>query len=1603
MNAILTQLKQRIEADAESSEVLRRFAEGLFGKAGQDFLNEFDAESLHAIALRGFEFLDGKAPDEVRVRVYNPTFQADGWEGNYTVLELTLSDRPFIVDSVRAELRRQEVELFYLLHPILEIKRDGAGYIQDVGRGGVPEAYELYFVERLSDEKCRTLERAVREVLGDVVLATDHYPAMRRKTRELHDYLAALREKSVKEGDLERAEELDEYGAFMAWLDQDNFVFLGYREYELFKRNEVQYLQLVADSGLGILSKLEQSAYQTPVPVSEIPEGLRERVTGGKILIVTKTNAESTVHRPARMDYIGLKKLDDKWQVQGEQRFVGLFTSKALSTPVEEIPILRRKLRQVLELDKAIPGSHDFKQIVSIFNSIPREELFWADAERLHKDIRTIMEMAQERGVRLTLRPDPLSRGLAVMVIMPRERFNAEVRRRIQKLLYEKLQATHVDYQLAMGEDEEQVRFHFFYTTALSYFDVDLAALEREVAELTRTWDDHLRERLIATKGEMAGRRLAERYARAFDERYKADTSSLVALRDIERLESLGERRYLVDIVNPVKGRTRAEATHLKIYHREQGLILSEVMPVLENLGFRVLEQLSYTVRVPGDHAETAPHVIDIFRVQDESGAVLNVREHGARLTAALTELLFGRAENDRLNRLVLYGSLDIRQVTLLRSYQLYYAQLHAAVSRSFINATLLAHPRIARLLVRAFEVRFSPTLDGDREAQIAAVREAFFDSLAEVSSLPEDRILRGLYNLIQATVRTNYFLNKPYLSFKLDPSLVESMPEPRPYREILVAAPGVEGVHLRGGKVARGGIRWSDRSDDFRTEVLGLMKTQMTKNAVIVPVGSKGGFIVKRPPEGREALRAYVEEQYKTYIRGLLDLTDNFVDGKVVHPEGLVIYDEADPYLVVAADKGTATFSDLANEIAAEYGFWLGDAFASGGTYGYDHKKEGITARGAWECVKRHFREMGVDIYQEPFTVVGIGDMSGDVFGNGMLYTDTIKLLAAFNHQHIFLDPNPDPAASYQERKRLFALPRSSWDDYDRSVISEGGGIYLRSAKAIALSPQVKAMLGVEADTLSGQDLIRAILCMEVDLLWNGGIGTYVKCSLERHAEVGDSSNDAVRVDASELRAKVVGEGGNLGFTQRARIEYALAGGRINTDAIDNSGGVDMSDHEVNIKILFEPLVRSGDLSFKQRNDLLRQMTDEVSALVLRNNYTQSLCLSLAQPRSRKDVRLFESLQEYLAERGGLKPEQEFLPNRRVYDERARSGEGLMRPELAILLAYAKMGIYRRLLETDFPDEPYFQHYLYEYFPRILAERFKAAIDNHPLKREIVATQFTNTVVDLLGITFVHRTLRDTGVTPVEVMRAALVALEIIDVKPFLEGVFALDNHITTAAQYRALSELVRAVEGIVHWILLSDLSTVPISAFIATYREPLAALRADFGALLPARERERYQARYQAAEAEGFPAELAALVATFDYLPSAVGVIEVARTASVPLEHAAKAFYGLGDRLALGWLRDMLAELPAEDKWEKIALGGLIMELRRTQRQLTVRYFEAKKGTELSPEAFLAQHPRLLTRFDQALGEIRAEENLSLASGEVLSRLLWQLVEEASRQEAA
>ncbi len=1598
MPATLNQLQGFINHSKRSRTLSERLLGILFERAAPGLLECFKLDGLEALGKEALAFL--REPGELKVRVYNPSVETQGWTVPYTVLALTLPDRPFIVDSVRAAVRRQGLETAHVLHPVLSVVREASGEVTELhsaagaaeaaGQPGDKVAFEMFFVSPVENKTARdALAAEVSDTLADVLLATRDYGAMLARAESLGLELNALTEAASGE----RADELAEYAAFMRWLEADNFIFLGYREYDILEHEGVESLRVTPGSGLGILTK-KNSAYETPKPLSEIPEGLRERVLGGRVLTVTKTNAEATVHRPVRMDYLGLKKVRGGLYV-GENRFVGLFTSKALAAPVEEIPILRRKLRLILELDGAEPGSHDFKQLVAVFNSLPRDELFWSDAPRLLSDIRTVVTAAQSGGVRVTVRPDPLARGLAVMVIMPRDRFNSGVRRRVQAYLAEKLGATHTDYQLVMGEGDEGVRFHFFFSTQTDYRVLEVGALEQGVAALTRSWGDHLGDLLTRQLGRAAGGRLSARYADAFDERYRADTTPETALRDVENLEQLRQAAqatpdtppYLVTLLNPHESAHASqqglgdEASHLEIYHLGRTLVLSDALPLLENLGLRVLEQVAYTFELT-DSARTI-YGLDIFRVQNRDGEPLRVEHDGERLRAALTALLQGDAENDRMNRLVLFAGLTVRQVALLRALQMYAAQLSISVSRSFIVDTLLKHPELTAQLVRIFELKFAPAVP-NRESKLAAAQATFEEALQGVSSLAEDETLRALGSLIDATVRTNYFLDKPYISFKLESAKVPHMPEPRPLFEIAVSAPHVVGTHLRGGRVARGGLRWSDRPDDFRTEVLGLMKTQMTKNAVIVPVGSKGGFVLKGAPAERDALQAFVREQYQTYLRGLLDLTGNMVNGEPVVPEGLVVYDDPDPYLVVAADKGTATFSDLANETAAEYDFWLGDAFASGGSHGYDHKAEGITARGAWESVKRHFLELGVNVTRDAVTVFGIGDMSGDVFGNGLLYTDTLKLQAAFNHLHIFLDPDPDPAASFTERQRLFKLPRSTWEDYDSALISEGGGVYSRFAKRIPLSPQAQAMLGVDDAALSGQDLIRAILKMPADLFWNGGVGTYVKASSETHAQVGDSSNNAVRVDASELRVQVVGEGGNLGFTQLARVEYACAGGRINTDAVDNSAGVDMSDHEVNLKLALQPLLADGTLSFAARNDLLREMTREINDLVLQDNARQALTLSLARRRSERDPTLFASLQEYLTERGGLRPSVEFLPSAKTVQERAYT-----RPELAVLMAYTKMGLYRRLLETDLPDDPHFQEYLFSYFPSILQERYPAAIRTHPLKREIIATQFTNAVVDLLGVSFVHRVLQETASSPVEVVRAGLLALTLLGVPKLLTRI--LESGAETETQYAELDTLARAAEAVVIWLVLSGVRVEPLAAFTEAYKNPLWQLRRELETVLGGNELENFQAKKREL-AEAFGAELTGELVTLPYLPSMMGVIRVTQESGAPLERAAQHFYSLGERLSLGSLRDGLLALPTANKWEKIALSTLIMDLRRMQVGLSVQYLAS--GAE-AVEAFLAKNPQSLKRYDATLAEVARGGDVGLASGGVLRGLLQALLE--------
>ncbi len=1607
-------LRQRLAQsgpEGDSADLLT-FASGLFDKVDEGFFDAFGPETLHAMAIDSLNFLKSLGTDELKVQAYNPTFEADGWESPQTVVRLALVDRPFIFDSVQAELIRGGFDLVYQLHPLYRVERDASGSVTALGAGGRLEAFEMFFIGRVDDpDVLRSIEKGVADVLRDVILATSDYRALRLRSQATAVYLrelAARAEDSAARGTKAGAEALGptlgvsegdllEAAEFMEWLDDDNFIFLGYREYDIVDLGGEPGLRAGQESSLGILKKLTASAYRDGVPLKDLPPQLRERVTGGRLFIVTKTNAESTVHRARRMDYVGVKSLSPDGAVLGERRFVGLLTTKAQAAAVSDIPILRRKLKQVLDLDDAIPGTHDYKEIVAVFNSMPREELFSGESEQLHSDIRTIISLEQERSARLRLRADPLKRGISAMVMMPRESFNADVRRSIQAFLRERLQAKRVDYRLAMSDEQSHARFHFYFVTDLDPGELDVKDLERTIRELARSWQDEFRERLIQARGERLGRELASKYGPAFDDSYRADIAPTQAVKDVANLERIVAGRPVFDLANR---QDQPGLTRLNIYHRDRALALSDVLPTLENLGLRIFEQYPYNLTVDGEHAG-----VDLFLVQTLGREQLDLARDRERLLAALSAVFAREAEDDSLNQLVLYAGLTYRQVALLRAYQMYYAQLNSATSRAFVTSSLLANPSVARLLHDYFEARFDPdgaggagVADAARTSAVAKAHEAVVDALTAVSSLAEDQVLRGLLDLMAATVRTNYYLGHERISFKLRSASVGSMPEPRPLFEIAVSSRGVEGAHLRGGMVARGGLRWSDRPEDFRTEVLGLMKTQMTKNAVIVPVGSKGSFVLKQAPTDRDALRTYVQEQYQTYLRGLLDLTDNIVAGEMVPPARVLRYDPDDTYLVVAADKGTASFSDLANATAAEYGFWLGDAFASGGSVGYDHKGMGITARGAWRCLERHFAELGMDAHDKPFTVVGIGDMSGDVFGNGMLYTDQIRLVAAFNHLHIFVDPQPEPASSFVERKRLFETRGSTWNDYDRSLISAGGGVFERSSKSIPLSDEMRALLGTKAATLSGPELIKALLTLPVDLLYNGGIGTYVKASSERNAEVGDAANDTVRVDGKDLRCKMIGEGGNLGLTQLGRIEYALAGGRLDTDAIHNSGGVDTSDHEVNLKIALQPLVAAGKIESGQRTELLKSMEQEVGELVLRDNARQTLALSLAERGARADLELYASLLDYLADSGGLNRAVEFLPSTRQLEERRRDGGSFTRPELAVMLAYVKMGLYRRLLETDLPDEPRLSHYLKEYFPAQLQGSLPEAVDGHRLRREIAATQMTNTLVDVLGMAFLHRVTRQNAVEPVRVVRATLMALEMLGVRELAARVESLGveqrgaagEAVGTEGAYVALEAMSSAAAGVVGWLLNGDRDQLDFGVVVSRYGPPLARLRQTLEDVLPTAEKRRLRTAIKGLTRHGLDEPLAAEVAGLAYLPVGSGAVDVATRHGLDLDEVARVLFELGERLSLGWLRDALLHLPHAGEWDTVATVGLVVDLRESQARLTDAYLTARaERGELSVEAFVDALSGA-ERYQDAIRSMKVPGALNLAAGSVLSRML-------------
>ncbi len=1572
--------------------LLEKFVPFFLGKAPMDFIEDRGAADLGRICLESFRFLDRSRPDRVDVEVLSPPREATGGYAPVTVVRTNVSERPFIIDTIREFLHSVDHKIHHLVYPLMSVVRDAEDRIVDLAPPGERDRTEsLVYCEVsrvVEPERLASLRDQAARRLRDVVRATDDFGLMVDKIGDVVSELG-FRMRDLRD----RREEFREIQAFLRWLRDGGFVFLGYRCYTFRPTEATDELcvQVERGSGLGVLQDEDRSAFAKPVPVSELPPGMLERAFSGPVLIISKTNAESTVHRRARMDYIGVKKLRHDGSVGGEHRFLGLFTSQAYSEPAQDIPILRQKLETILARAGLAEGSYDYKEVITIFGTLPKEELFLASADEIAKDIRTILIRYNTAEVFVSVRRDVLGRGVSIMVVLPRSRFSGSFRREFEAWLGTRYAAEILNYHLTMSAGD-QARLHFYLGGASDMLaQVDAEELRATVSDLTRSWFDEVRDRLAEEHGPERARRLARFYGQTFAPEYRAANEPGVAIRDIHELEAMrAEDR--AESVRFFDDRPGADRCELKVYLRRHPIILSDFMPVLENCGLRVIAVSPFELREEGEEDS----FIYSFDVQTGDGRSVDVEERGEAVSRTILAVRAGDATNDRFNRLVQRTGMVWREVDVLRAYASYAFQAGAVPSREVLPTALDRYPAIARLLFRLFELRFDPGLPDsaeERERREAALRSDLSRELVGVESLAHDRALRAFQTVILATVRTNYYRNGganptrrsggvPYLSFKFDSEELQAVAKTRLLYEVWVRSSRMEGIHLRGASVARGGIRHSDRPDDFRTEVMGLVNTQVVKNAVIVPSGSKGGFVCLRHFAEREAMGEEARDQYRTLIRGLLDITDNLAPERT-RPEGVVHRDGFDPYLVVAADKGTAPFSDTANAVAAEYDFWLDDAFASGGSNGYDHKGVGITARGAWESVKRHFREMGRDIQQSSFTVVGIGDMSGDVFGNGMLLSPHIRLVAAFDHRHVFIDPDPDPESTFAERLRIFRLSRSSWDDYDRSLLSPGGLIVSRGVKSIELGAEAKAALGLDPGSgpLDGESLIRAVLRAPVDLLWNGGIGTYVKAGHETHADAGDTTNDPVRVDADDLRARVVGEGGNLGLTQAARVEYALAGGKINTDALDNSGGVNLSDREVNLKILLNEVLAAGELTRDERNDLLRRLTDAVAALVVEDNESQCTAVSYDEYRARRDTDQFWVLMTELTRSGLLDRDAEGLPSWEQLRARKEANQSLSRPELAVLQSYAKLSLKAALLDSDLPDDPIAADYFLDYFPfEAIRTVGRARAWNHRLRRQIVVSQLTNDLVDMMGSTFIHRLARETGREKWEIARAWLVAARLTQHQILVNEIRSREGIVPTAVIYRWTLQLSRVLERTTRWVLTNYDAEASTATLIEDSLEGLGALRRKFHEIVAGEDRDDFLRRVRegmtAVDDEPFVRNLVAL----RFLDHLLEILRLARTTETDPVRAARVYYWVTEELRIPWLaRSIELAATGTTRWQKRWALGLVQDLGAIRRNLT--------ESALSGESMLADSlgydgkGARIERLHEVLAEVEAEETISLA----------------------
>ncbi|GAB2675656.1 NAD-glutamate dehydrogenase [Aliiglaciecola aliphaticivorans] len=1588
--------------DESNAELVEQFSRLLFKNiSGDDLENRNDSDLYGATLSLWNEFVkyNGQQP---KIRVFNPEISKHGWQSSHTIVEIIVRDMPFLVDSVRMTLNRLNITAHLLLHSPITLKRNDKGEVHSFltsksrVKQKLRETVFLIEVDRqVTKEALNNLTSELLSVVDEVSLAVSDWQSMSDKLTSIIDSFPSTNCPVSKELQSQAI-------AFLTWLNDHNFTLMGYRYYDV---NAIEGDHRWTPKNETSLGLMKNSISDRDRILSNMPQSAQKEALSKNPLILTKTNSRSRVSRPAYMDYVGIKCFDKEGNVTGEHRFLGLYAASFYNSSATQLPVLQKKIERICEYSGFDKNSHAYKAFVNIIETYPRDELLQGDDEELGNIILGIFQM-QERGIsKLFVRKDAFGRFISCMVYVPRERYNTQLRKETQELLQKSFNSTEQVEFTTYFSESVYARTHYIARVQDNNAEFNVKEIEKNIVELTKNWSDRLAASISATYGEAAGKEIEQKYGNAFSRSYTEQNLPSVALVDISKLEQLTESHTLdMLFYRPQEEAHDSKAVKLKLFHRKEPIHLSAVLPMLEHFGLRVIDESPYKINCQNGDV----HWIMDFSMLHSNSQNLDMEAAQALFQDAFARVWHNTLEDDPFNRLVLGAGLTGRNVTILRAYAKYMRQTGSSFSLTYMANTLANYPNIAKKLIELFANRFDPKKrrsEKKNESILSDIKER----LDQVSNLDDDRIIRRYLDMILATLRTNFYQpdeegnEKPYMSFKLLPELIPDMPLPLPKYEIFVYSPRIEGVHLRGGKVARGGLRWSDRREDFRTEVLGLVKAQQVKNTVIVPVGAKGGFVCKNLPidQGREAIQKEGQACYRIFIRSLLDITDNIINGEVVPPKNVVRIDEDDPYLVVAADKGTATFSDIANSISDDFNFWLGDAFASGGSIGYDHKKMGITARGAWESVKRHFREIGVDCQTTDFTCVAVGDMAGDVFGNGMLLSKHTRLICAFNHLHIFFDPNPNTEKSYSERQRLFENPSLTWDDYDKSLISKGGGIFSRAAKSIKLTNEMKKWLGTTQAAMTPNELIHNALKMQVDLIWNGGIGTYVKGSKETHSEVGDRANDDTRVNGKEVRAKIIGEGGNLGLTQLGRIEYAAQGGRVNTDFIDNVGGVDCSDNEVNIKILLNALVRAGDLTNKQRNELLYSMTDDVADLVIQDCYRQTQSISITEfggPTLLKEqLRFIHGLER----EGALNRELEFIPSDDELSDRQALGKGLTRPELSVMIAYGKMVLKEKLNIEQITNNPYYAQLLVSAFPKQLQEKFVPQMEFHPLRAEIIATKLTNNMVNDMGLNFVFRMQEETGAAVEEVANAYSVVKAVFGIDSLWQEIESLDNKVSAKTQLGMLDLMRRTMRRASRWFLRHGEKNLTIADSVDLYVSTFETLSENLENYLVDTEYSQLEKSTTDYVSEGVPKSIAYKVASLSNMFCALDLAQMIKSENRKLDVAASLYFNLGSKLQLHWFLDQINNQTVSNHWQALARASYREELDWQQRSLTTVLLSGAPDNN-DPEDILNKwmdnNTILLERWYHMMSEFKTSNSHEFAKFSVALRELMLLSINAS-----